>query len=152
MELTDYDPYRAIGGHTPFAKFMIRQRGEPTQTWKPVMEAYHTYDEMVLRYEIAGVAPSDIEVRVDGRVLYVAGVRRRSETPPEEYTMRDERHHGPFERSVVLPEGTTADQVRAVYQHGVLEIRVAHNTRPDPTVISPTVPDVDPTDISVKTG
>lgn len=150
MELTDYDPYRVIGGHTPFAKFMVRQRGEVTDTWKPVMEAFHTYDEMVLRYEIAGVAPSDIEVRVDGRVLHVHGVRHRAETPPEELTMCDERRYGRFERSIVLPEGTTSEQVTASYRYGVLEIRIAHNTRPEPTVVQPYVEVGDAVDLPVK--
>lgn len=152
MELSEYDPYRAIGGHTPFSKFMIRQRGEATDAWKPVMEAFHTYDEMVLRYEIAGVAPSDLEVRVDGRVLYVHGIRRRSDPPPEELTMRDERHYGPFERGIVLPEGTTAEQIKAVYQYGVLEIRVAHNTRPEATVIAPFLEAGDAVAMSVRSG
>jgi HSP20 family protein len=150
MELSEYDPYRAIGGHTPFSKFMIRQRGEPTEAWMPVMEAFHTYDEMVLRYEIAGVAPSDIDVRVDGRVLYVHGVRRRADELPEELTMRDERGYGPFERSVALPEGVLASQVRASYQYGVLEIRIAHNQRPQATVVQPDVLDNDPVEVEVN--
>lgn len=150
MELSEYDPYRAIGGHTPFSKFMIRQRGEHSDAWKPVMEAFHTYDEMVLRYELAGVYPADIDVRVDGRVLYVLGVRRSAEEHPEELTMRDERQYGPFERSIALPEGTHPNQVRASYQYGVLEIRIAHNRRGDATVCKLEVVDNAPVEVEVK--
>jgi HSP20 family molecular chaperone IbpA len=150
VELKDYDPYRAIGGLTPYAKFMIRQRGERDDAWHPVMEAFHTYDDMVLRYELAGVAPEDIDIRVDGRVLYVQGERRRGEAAPEELTMRDERRYGPFERHVALPEGTDPAGVRASYLHGLLEIRVAHVHRPEPTVVTPAVGEEGAVDVPVR--
>lgn len=150
MELSGFDPYRAIGGHTPFSKFMIRQRGEVDDAWRPVLEAFHTADEMILRYEIAGVAPEDIDVRADGRVLHVQGVRHRTEELREELTMLDERLYGPFQRGIVLPEGTDPAAVRAVYQYGVLEIRVAHNRRPEPRVVTPDVGDGEPIDVPIR--
>jgi HSP20 family protein len=150
VELSEFDPYRAIGGHTPFSKFMIRQRREVNDAWQPVLEGFHTADEMILRYEIAGVAPEDIDVRVDGRVLYVQGVRRRTEIPPDELTVLDERVYGPFRRGIVLPEGTDPAAVRASYQYGVLEIRVAHNRRPEPRVVSPDVSDSEPIDVPIR--
>lgn len=149
MELSEYDPYRAIGGHTPFSKFMIRQRGEVDDAWKPVLEALHTDDDLVLRYEIPGVAPEDIDVRVDGRLLYVQGVRRRVDEPPEELTMLDERTYGAFQRSIALPEDTDPSAVHAIYQYGVLEIRVAHNRRPEPTVVRADATDREPTTIAI---
>lgn len=149
MELSEYDPYRAIGGHTPFSKFMIRQRGEPDEAWKPVMEALHTDEDLVLRYEISGVAPEDIDVRIDGRVLYVQGVRTRIDEPPEELRMLDERKYGPFQRNVALPEGTDPAAVHAAYQYGLLEIRVPHNLRREPSVINPDVGDREPVDITI---
>lgn len=150
MELSEYDPYRAIGGHTPFSKFMIRQRGEVDDAWRPVMEAFHTDDDMVLRYEIAGVAPEDLDVRVDGRVLYVQGVRRRGgDEPAEELTMVHERSYGPFQRSIALPEGSDPARAHATYQYGVLEIRIAHNRRPAPTVVDPHVNDREPTGVAI---
>ena len=149
MELKDYDPYRAIGGLTTYAKFMIRARGERDDDWHPTMEAFHTFDDMVLRYEIPGVRPEDIDIRVDGRVLYVQGVRRQTEEVPEELSMRAERVYGPFDRSIALPDGTDPAGVRATYLHGVLEIKVAHNRRPEPTEVVPDVGESAATPIEV---
>src|SRR5205085_8641861 len=101
----------------------IRARGERDEYWHPVMEAFHDFDDMVLRFEVPGVAPDDIDIRVDGRVLWVQGVRHRAEHVPEELSMRDERSYGPFDRSIALPEGTDPAGVRASYRHGVLEVR-----------------------------
>jgi len=133
MELKDYDPWRVIGGATAFAKQATRTRAEREPDWKPVLDVFHAAHDMVLRYEIPGVLPEDLEVRVDGRVLYVRGVRRApDEAAPPELTMRAERVFGDFDRSIAMPDGTDPKGVRASYLHGVLEIRVAHARRPEP--------------------
>jgi HSP20 family protein len=133
MELTQYDPWRVVGGTTDFAKQATRTRSEREPDWTPALDAFHTATDMVLRYEVPGVPPDDLEVRVDGRVLYVRGVRRPpADAAPPELTMRAERVFGEFDRSIALPEGTDPNGVRASYLHGVLEIRVSHVRRPAP--------------------
>src|ERR1700712_4345307 len=134
MELAQYDPWRVVGGTTDFAKQATRTRVERQPDWTPLLDAFHTDREMVLRYEVPGVLPDDLEVRVDGRVLYVRGVKRSpTDVAPPELTMRAERVFGEFDRSIALPEGTDPAGVRAAYLHGVLEIRVRHVRRPAPT-------------------
>jgi HSP20 family protein len=133
MELAEYDPWRVVGGTTAFAKQAMRTREEQLPDWTPVLDAFHTEHDMVLRYELPGLLPDDLEVRVDGRVLYVRGVRRApADVAPPELTMRAERVFGKFDRSIALPEGTDPNGVRASYLHGVLEIRVRHVRRPAP--------------------
>lgn len=141
MELQDYDPYPVIGGAGAFAKYAARTRVERDDVWRPVMDAFHTSRDLVLRFEIPGVEPSDVELRVDGRILYVQGVRRPPERDPvpAELTMRAEGTFGRFDRSIVLPEGTDPAGVRATYRHGVLEVLVAHVRRPAPTEVEPEV-------------
>ena len=149
MELKDYDPWRVINGPTAFAKQARRKRGEHEPDWKPVMDAFHTDDDMVLRYEISGVQPEDIYVRVDGRVLYVHGMRRETESAPAEVTIRAERVFGWFDRSIALPEGTDPKGVRATYSYGVLEIRVAHVRRLEPSDIPIEITDAGMSSIEV---
>jgi len=149
MELHDYDPYTAVGGATEYAKFATRARTEHDDRWRPAMDAFHTYDDMILRYEIPGVLPEDIHLRVDGRVLYVQGERREPDPVPEELSLRAERTYGPFDRSIALPEGTDPAGVSATYLHGVLEIRVAHVKRREPTDVQPDVAESEPTFIEV---
>jgi HSP20 family protein len=149
MELHDYDPYRAIGGPSKFASHATRTRQERQPDWRPVLDAFHTADDMVLRYEIPGVLPEDLHVRVDGRVLYVQGERRPPDPVPAELTMRAERTYGTFDRSIALPEGTDPTGVRARYHHGVLEIRVAHVRRPRPLDISPEIEQLQPATVDV---
>lgn len=149
MELKHYDPFRVIGGLPDELKFLVSSRKDSDPDWIPVMDAFHTVDDMVLRYEVPGVLPEDIHVRVDGRVLYVQGQRRSPEAVPEELSMRAERTYGWFDRSIALPEGSDPAGVRASYMHGVLEIRVAHVRRPEPTEvgIETTQPGVTPIEV-----
>jgi HSP20 family protein len=139
MELSDYDPYRAIGGISEFGSKAVSGRKDPEPDWRPVLEAFHTHDDMVLRYEIPGVWPEDVRVRVDGRILYVQGLRRHTEEVAPELSMRAERRYGTFDRSIALPQGTDPAGVRSTYLHGVLEIRVAHVRRAEPTEVEPVV-------------
>jgi HSP20 family protein len=149
MELRDYDPWPAVGGAQDFASFMKHSAPESDGTWKQVLEAFHNERELVLRFEIPGVAPVDIDLRVDNRVLHVRGVRRSAEQPQPELLLRDERYYGPFDRSIALPEGTAADAIQATYLHGVLDVRVPHNRRPDATAVPMTVENLEPTPIDV---
>ncbi len=150
MELRDYDPWPAVGGAHDFASFMKRSRPEPDDTWKPVLEAFHTHRELVLRFELPGVDPSDIDLRVDQRVLYVRGVRRRVDQAAPELVVRDERSYGPFDRSVALPEGTEASGVRAAYLHGLLEVRVPHVRRPSPVTVPIEIEQLEPLSLDVQ--
>ena len=149
MELNDYDPYRAIGGLSAFASHAVSARAESGPDWRPVMDAFHTADDMVLRFEIAGVRPEDLRLRVDGRVLLVQGVRPAPHDVPAELTMRAERTYGTFDRSIALPEGTDPSAVRATYLHGLLEIRVGHVRRAAPTDVVPVTGHLEAEDIEV---
>jgi len=149
MELRDYDPWSAVGGAQDFASFMKRSGAEPDETSKPVLEAFHNQRELVLRFELAGVEPADIELRVDNRVLYVRGVRRPSDQPAPELMLRDESRYGPFDRSIALPEGTVAESITASYRLGVLDVRVPHVRRPAAIAVPTEVENLDPITVNV---
>lgn len=150
MELKDYDPWPAVGGTRDFASFMKRSRRDDDDTWKPVLEAFHGDHELVLRFEIAGVRPTDIRLRVDNRVLYVHGERRPTDAPAPELVLRDERTYGRFDRSIALPEGTDAEGIRATYTHGLLDVRVPHVRRRGVIDVPMAVEHLEPIAIEVR--
>jgi len=85
------------------------------------VEDYIENDTYVLRAELPGVDPEkDIELEVDAGTLTVRGEGREEE--------KDKRHHelhyGAFSRTVQLPRGVRAEDVKASYDNGVLEVRV----------------------------
>ena len=78
----------------------------------------------VVRAEMPGVDPDkDIQIDIAGDVLTIHGERREEEHDRN----RHEMHYGSFERTLPLPRGVKAEEVRATYTNGVLEVRVPYS-------------------------
>jgi HSP20 family molecular chaperone IbpA len=80
-------------------------------------------DAVVLKAELAGLDPNDIEIEVDDNVLTIKGERKFEEKVDEERYYRVERRYGSFSRSLALPQGVRADDIQADYEDGVLRYR-----------------------------
>lgn len=93
-----------------------------SSTLRPAIESYADGDRFVVRVELPGVDPKDVDIKVAGGVLAVKGSREeRSETRKRDFYRREFRY-GSFERSITLPEGMKADDLKATFHDGVLEL------------------------------
>jgi HSP20 family protein len=90
-------------------------------------------NEIVLRAEVPGFEPSELEVTMRGNELTV----RAEHTEPEGEAK--ERRHARLVRTMTLPAGIEPEKVEARYHNGVLEAHV------------PRTPAVKPRRIEVKT-
>jgi HSP20 family protein len=86
-------------------------------------EAYFKDGHLVLRAELAGVDPKDVEVSVAGRTLTIKG-ERKAPTVPADDRLFGEIVYGKFERVVTLPEGLNTDEVKARWDRGILEVMI----------------------------
>ena len=100
------------------------QTGEVgTRSFVPAVEWLRRDKDLVLRAELPGVEPDQVEVIVEGRQLTLRGEKRSAHaSDPGAKIHYRETGHGRFERTFTLPEGIKADQVKAVCAQGVLEI------------------------------
>lgn len=100
-----------------------RQRDHMT-AWVPTTDIFARGEDLVIRAEIAGVRPEDVDVTISNGVLSVSG-ERRSELDEEEvsYYVR-ERFYGLFRRSMTLPEGIDESKISAAFKNGMLQITV----------------------------
>lgn len=72
--------------------------------------------------ELAGIAPSDLEVAVrNGRIIIKGEKHERSEERDKDYYVK-ERRFGSFERAFDLPDDVDQDRIEASYNNGVLVI------------------------------
>lgn len=90
----------------------------------PPVDVEETPETYVFRADLPGVDSKDVKVTVTGDTLTLRGQRRREEKKTEGALHRVERLYGTFERSFTLGTPVRADQVKASYRDGVLEIRV----------------------------
>jgi HSP20 family protein len=92
--------------------------------WQPAVDAYQTARGWLLKYELAGVSPSEVEVVLSGRTVTVRGMRRdvRIEDKQQSYSM--EISYNQFERTLELPCDVNAMDVATQYRDGMLLVRL----------------------------
>ena len=89
---------------------------------RPAIESYTEGDKLVVRVDLPGIDPKNVDIKVTGGILTVKGSREeKSETKKADYFRREVRY-GSFERSITLPEGMKAEDLKAAYRDGVLEL------------------------------
>jgi HSP20 family protein len=102
------------------------------------MDTVRRDGELVLRFDVPGVAEDKIDVTVDKGVLTVSATREESNTEGENPVVR-ERLFGSFTRRVRLSDNLDAEAIEASHHDGVLEIRipVREEAKPRKITIAP---------------
>jgi HSP20 family protein len=94
------------------------------QEWLRV-EEFHDGDTLVVRAELPDIDPDkDVEVTTADGVVRIHAHREQKTEHKEKRGYRSEFRYGEFEREIVLPQGAVADEVKATYDNGVLEVRI----------------------------
>ena len=106
-----------------------------TQGWAPAVDIYETDQNVVLKAELAGVDPKDVEIRVEDGNLYLKGERKFEKEVKEEDYHRVERSYGSFMRSFPLPSSVDADKASAEYKSGVLTLTLPKKEESKPKTI-----------------
>ena len=88
----------------------------------PAVESYVEGDKLVVRADLPGIDPKDVEVTVTGNMLTIKGSREQKREEKGRDFIHRELSYGAFERSLTLPQGVKADAIKASYQNGVLEL------------------------------
>ena len=106
----------------------------PKRGFSPRVDVYYSGDptRAVVKADLAGMEIEEIGLEIRGRQLLIAGERRAQEAEGRLY-QQIEIEHGPFRRLVELGAEVVADQARASYEDGLLEVEIPL-ARPDETV------------------
>lgn len=90
--------------------------------WRPPVDLIEQDDRYLLRVDLPGVAPVDLELEVESRLLVLRGERRADPTVPTDAYLRVERPQGPFSVELTLPESVEAGAIEASQRGGVVEV------------------------------
>jgi len=88
----------------------------------PALNVWSNDEETIVKAELPGFEPENIEIAVEGNILNLRGSREIEEAKEGETFYRRERYNGKFARSLKLPAGVDADKVTAEFKNGVLSI------------------------------
>lgn len=88
----------------------------------PPVDVIDRDEEVLIRAEVPGVAPEDLEVTMSGNTVTFRGhVKREEEKEEGEYHYRETRR-GEFTRTVTLPAEVDSSAARARHHDGVVEL------------------------------
>jgi HSP20 family protein len=91
--------------------------------WDPVrLEVEETDESFVIRAEIPGVDPKDIDVQLAGDVLVLSGEKRTEQRNAGEAYTYSERRYGSFRRAVRLSMPVDPESVKAEHRNGVVTV------------------------------
>jgi len=137
--MLDLIPWRRRGELDPFRRELNELRKEmdsmfgrffgewpsvepASGAWAPFLDLSETDENLIVRAEVPGISPRDIQISLVGNTLNIRGEKKQEKEQKEENYYRMERSHGSFSRAVSIPCEVEEDKVDARYKDGVLTI------------------------------
>jgi HSP20 family protein len=102
----------------------FRGLGKPFDGYKawPAIDVAEKDDAIVVRAEVPGCGPDDIDISVYGNTLTISGEKKESKEENEKGYYHMESSYGSFRRDVGLPTDVDAAKVEAVCKDGILSV------------------------------
>lgn len=101
----------------------------------PAVNVFSDRDSYVVRMEIPGASPDQINIESHGRTLTISG-KRESGAPQGGSFHRRERSSGQFSRSLQLPADLDMGRAEASYKQGMLTLRIPKREEAKPRQIT----------------
>ena len=92
--------------------------------WSPPVELFERDNNLIARADLPGLNKNDVKVEVTDDAIVLQGERRQSHEENKEGVYHSECSYGSFYRSIPLPEGVDANQAKASFRDGVLEVSI----------------------------
>lgn len=88
----------------------------------PPIASYLDGNTVRINVDLPGVDPAEVELMVKENQLTLTGERKAAPEQQNGNRFRQEIQYGPFARTFTLPDGVTAEELRARFRNGVLEV------------------------------
>lgn len=107
-----------------FDRFLGGRMTREPRAAAPSIESYVEDGKLIVRADLPGIDPKDVEITAAGDQLLIRGKRERRDEQKRGEFIHREVSYGSFERTIKLPEGVKPDDIKAAYNNGVLELTV----------------------------
>src|SRR5580704_18771349 len=127
MTVVRYEPWALV---SRLQKDIDRLFGAPLTTaadsgaWLPPVDIHEGADQFALHVDLPGVDPKAVEITADQGVLTIRGKREDARRESREGYRRVERITGEFQRRFSLPDSADAQNIKAKFVNGVLEVAI----------------------------
>lgn len=109
-----------------YFQFLESSRGaKPSKKlWYPAADVYQTSDGWLVKVELAGVSAEDIEIDIQGNVLYLAGCRRDRSCSAGLMYQQMEITYSRFEKTLSFPASIDGAIIEHNFDNGLLIIHL----------------------------
>ncbi len=141
MSLIRYEPFSLLNRlHGDLDRLLENRLGDDTRAtvsdWVPAVDIKEEDNRFVLRADVPGVDPKDIEITMEDGVLTVRGERTSETKEGTDGFRRVERVSGRFYRRFTMPDTADAEAITARSLNGVLEVAIPKQPRVQPRRIA----------------
>lgn len=141
MALVRYEPWNMLEQmRRDMDQIFAQRNGDDSSSavseWTPAVDIQETDGEFLIKADIPGVDPKDIEVHMENGQLTIRGERESETKEEKEGYKRIERVRGSFYRRFTLPDTADAEKIAAKSKNGVLEITIPKKASVQPRRIS----------------
>ena len=123
------DLVRRFMGDGPFRNWPAGGYDVPT-------DVFHTEDRLVIRMDLPGVNPDDVEVTFQENSLLINGKRDFPYDASQIRFARRGTFYGDFTQRITLGKGLDVDRIDARYDNGVLELSIPYSEEVQPKKVS----------------
>ncbi len=99
----------------------MRRAGDSGE-WLPSIDVSETKGDLVIKAELPGMDPKDIDISMNNGFLTIKGEKKHEREEKDENYHLVERSYGSFTRSVRLPREVQSDKITASFKNGVLRV------------------------------
>jgi HSP20 family protein len=121
-------PFFEPGFAWPTFRSLLKTEGTK---WMPEVDVFERDHALVTKIDLPGMKTEDIKVEVTAGHLAISGERKRETEETKGNMYRCERAYGSFYRVVPLPQGVKSEDVKAVFNDGVLEVTMPLPAKPE---------------------
>jgi HSP20 family protein len=130
MDLVKWEPFRDLVNlqqsiNKLFEESILqwpKRAGVFATAWSFPVDVKETADSVVVKAELPGMEKDDIKVHFVNNQLTIQGERKQEAREEGERFLKIERSYGSFYRAFTLDVPVKADEIKANYKNGVLEI------------------------------
>ena len=92
--------------------------------WAPSLDISETETEFVVKADVPGVDPKELDISYEDDVLTIKGEKKEEHEEKKDNYHRIERSYGSFSRAIKLPPSADADRIEAASKNGVLTLTI----------------------------
>ena len=144
MTITRFDPFRQlVRVQDRMNRLFEDALGRPVEdadffagAWTPAVDILENTNDIVLRAELPGMKPEEVDILIENNTLTLRGERKFEVNDDKTNYHRRERTYGAFSRSFTLPSIVQQDKVTAEFKDGILQVSLPKKEETKPKQIA----------------